>query len=318
MPSSVTGFAHRRQRTESVASFAYFQEEDESPEWSDIQDITGDSENAPSIPEYADFDGNVDLESARTSRRKYSAVSRASVEDPLLQRQISAKSDISAYPQEHRKSQKLYIVSEDMTIVIAGFSTSHVGSAVYAILCACSLGLAYLVFRWLPRWKVRLVGISKPLYDCNWVVLEVRLSSRRQKPKKAAKRHQNQWGEMSIQSLLRLPSSRVTAALTGFKRMEHMSIEYEDEESTREIAFLEYRYMRFWFDSRNDKFLMCNDWIDPNWRDLKSARAGLDSDEWTKREAAFGKNQIDIREKTIPQLLVEEVNFPHHLAHRHC
>ena len=36
-------------------------------------------------------------------------------------------------------------------------------------------------------------------------------------------------------------------------------------------------------------------------------RAGLDSDERHRREQVFGKNQIDIKQKSVPQLLVDEV-----------
>lgn len=37
-------------------------------------------------------------------------------------------------------------------------------------------------------------------------------------------------------------------------------------------------------------------------------RAGLDSDERYRRELVFGKNHIEIRQKSIPQLLVDEVS----------
>lgn len=40
---------------------------------------------------------------------------------------------------------------------------------------------------------------------------------------------------------------------------------------------------------------------------MKSIRAGITGDEKETRELVFGKNLIDIKEKTIPQLLVDEV-----------
>jgi cation-transporting ATPase 13A3/4/5 len=68
--------------------------------------------------------------------------------------------------------------------------------------------------------------------------------------------------------------------------------------------------MRFSFHPLKDKFVLCNSWKDPAWTDVKSIRAGIDGDEKEKRECVFGKNMIDIKQKTIPQLLVDEVCIP--------
>lgn len=70
-------------------------------------------------------------------------------------------------------SQKIYMSSEDLTIAIAGFRTGHLRSFVYNLLCVLSLGTAYLLLRWLPKWRIRLLGIPTPLCECNWVVVEV-------------------------------------------------------------------------------------------------------------------------------------------------
>lgn len=53
--------------------------------------------------------------------------------------------------------------------------------------------------------------------------------------------------------------------------------------------------------------MLCGDWNDASWTDVRSMRSGLDSDERSRREQVFGKNQIDIKQKTVPQLLVDEV-----------
>lgn len=55
--------------------------------------------------------------------------------------------------------------------------------------------------------------------------------------------------------------------------------------------------------------MLCNSWKDPTWTDVKLIRAGIDGDEKETRERVFGKNMIDIKQKTIPQLLVDEVCF---------
>ena len=42
---------------------------------------------------------------------------------------------------------------------------------------------------------------------------------------------------------------------------------------------------------------------------MKVMRDGLDVDDRDSRELIFGKNVIDIQQKSIPQLLVDEVSF---------
>ena len=178
IPSSVTGFANRRTRADSTASFTYFQDNQETDSWSD------EAIDHESINQSEDEDdsmnpmGNTeDLESGPIipQRRKSSGFSRFSIEDALLHRRESTKTDASGSLREGKTSQKIYIVTEDLTIVATGFRTSPFGFIVYLVLCLSSLGFGYMVFRWLPRWRVRLTGLPTPLHECSWLVVEARL-----------------------------------------------------------------------------------------------------------------------------------------------
>jgi cation-transporting ATPase 13A2 len=84
----------------------------------------------------------------------------------------------------------------------------------------------------------------------------------------------------------------------------------DDDPVIDDLRILDYRYMRFSFHPLKDKFLLNNSWKDPAWTDVKSVRAGIDGDEKENRELVFGSNLIDIKQKTIPQLLVDEVSIP--------
>ena len=172
----MTGFAHRRSRADSVASFTYFQEDDETPEWSEDQAIMDEEEQDTDFAKQPGEDVGYDLESGIISsqRRKSSGFSKSTAEEPLLHRHDSTKTDVSGLGREARSSQKIYVVSEDLTVVVAGFTTNPVGLILYLTFCTLSLGLAYLILRWLPRWRVRLTGSVKPLRECDWVVIEVR------------------------------------------------------------------------------------------------------------------------------------------------
>lgn len=170
IPSSITSFAHRRSRTNSTASFAYFQESEQPEEWNTDEAVIEESEDEGGSGEWPE---DV-LESNRpqSSRLGSSGSSRVSAENPLL-RHDSSKTVSSGYGQGGRTSQKIYILTEDLTIVVAGFRTSVTGLAIYIFLCGITLGLGYLLLRWLPRWRVRLIGSPTPLRECTWVVIEV-------------------------------------------------------------------------------------------------------------------------------------------------
>lgn len=82
----------------------------------------------------------------------------------------------------------------------------------------------------------------------------------------------------------------------------------EDRDPTIEsLQFLDYRYLRFFYHPVEDKFSLINGWKDPAWTNAKAMRGGLDADERDSREQIFGQNVIDIQQKTVPQLLLDEV-----------
>ena len=311
VPSSVTGFANRRHRSESLASFTYFQEEDESPNWAEDQAIIEDDESLDDPAKLDEFDEALDLESGRLhfGRHKSSTVSRAPAESQMLLHQVSTKSDTSESYQDRRRSQKIYIASEDLTIVVAGFNTRSVGYFVYLGLCILTLGICYLVFRWLPNWRVRLVGSSESLHDCQWVVIEVRPQSGRDALETSDEDFQNQWGEMSIQRVSKFPYGFEASSVFGARpsKTQMTGLDEEDDPIISELVYLDYRYLRLYFHPEKDKFLLCNDWIDPAWTSIKSLKNGLDSEERSRRELVYSRNLIDIEEKPMPQLLIEEV-----------
>ena len=305
VPSSVTSFAHRRPRQDSIASFTYFQEDDESPQWSDEEAISIDSDEderyaEPSTPE-------LEAGSITSSRRKSSDRSPTSVEQPLLTRHDSTKSDTRAYGRGGNFSQKLYLVTEDLTIVVAGFRTSLAGFAAYLTICVLTAGIAYLVLRWIPRWRIRLTGTPVPLQESAWVVIEVSSWFGRRQSKLAAKSGQNQWGEFTVHTVSRQIYGNTLSTVFGSPGKETMG-SYEDEDPLLEdVCYVDYRYMRLFYHPLEDKFVLCNGWKDPTWADVKSLRQGLDADERDQRQQVFGANAINIIQRSIPQLLLDEV-----------
>jgi cation-transporting ATPase 13A2 len=172
VPSSVSSYAHRRGRADSTTSFTYFPDEEQEPVPTSSEDDSAILDDESEI--HYEEEDSADLEAGElsTMRRTSSGHSRNSVHDRLL-RSDSARTEGSVLGRGYRSSQKIYIVNEDLTIVVTGFQTSKLGFAVYLTLCLLTFGLGYLVLRWLPRWQVKLIGTQCSLRDCSWVVIEV-------------------------------------------------------------------------------------------------------------------------------------------------
>lgn len=227
-------------------------------------------------------------------RSKRPSWSRGSAEDPLLRgRHLS----VSSYAQDRRfdsrLNQKIYIESEDLTLVIAGFSTKFSGLVLYSLLCVLSLGFAYLIFRWFPRWRVRLTGKPTPLRICQWVAIE------------------DQWNQFSVCQVRSQAYGRPLSSV--FADPDSHSF---DEENDPTISFLRYincRYLRFFYHPLEDKFCLISGWKDPLWTNAKVMRSGLDADDRDSREQIFGKNLVDIQQKPLFQLLIDEAFHPFYI-----
>ena len=287
VPTASSSFAHRRPRADSTASFTYYDDEDEErdaesdEEWLQeeaIIDEDPEMESQEGVEDgHAFAEPEMDLEANERPSlhsRKSSGYSRSSARSPLLRRRRSSDTDRSTrsgYGAGGRMSQKIYIQNEDMTIVVAGFKTSVVGYAIYLCISICTLGLGYLLFRWLPRWQVRLTGSPTPLHKCDWLVIE------------------NQWNEMVVQQLNKqnfdMPLSSVFG-LPGKGKMREFD-DYNDP-ILDELRIMDYRYIRFCFHPFKDKFVLGNTWQDPAWTDVVTIRAGIDGEAKENRERIFG------------------------------
>ncbi|KAJ6171641.1 hypothetical protein N7470_000708 [Penicillium chermesinum] len=296
IPSSVVSFSHRRNRAGSTVSFTYFQGGEDFADLSN-EDAVEDLEGLGS--DLGDLSGNEglieeDIESRRSSFvSKRQSQSRESFEQPLLSRYVSVSSFGRDRRAGSRLNQKVYIASEDLTAVFAGFSTSIGGFCLYLLLCVFTGGLGYLLLRWLPRWRVKLVGKATPLGKCQWVAIE------------------DQWNHFTTHTvhtqLYERPLSTVFVDSSG-------QLYDEDRDPTiTTLRFLDYRYLRFFHHPIEDKFSLISGWKDPAWTTAKAMRAGLDADERDSREQIFGQNNIEIQQKSVLQLLVDEAFHPFYI-----
>ena len=190
LPTSISAFPHHRERSGSISSFAYYAGEDEVENLENEDSYLSDFSaaywaEADARLENGHFDDSLGDESEGSlllSRsqstdeyslsRRTSFQSRASARSRLIRRDSLLSSTSGGFGP--RTSQKVYMASEDLTIVIAGFRNSRLGTIFYNFSCVFTVGLAYLFLRWLPKLRIRLIGIRCPLSECDWVVVEVR------------------------------------------------------------------------------------------------------------------------------------------------
>lgn len=113
---------------------------------------------------------------------------------------------------------------------------------------------------------------------------------------------------MTVQNVNSVEYGRPLATVFG-EPAKRYSLAYDEDDDPviDHLRILDHRYMRFCFNPLKDKFILCNSWKDPAWTDVRAIRIGIDGDEKDSRELAFGNNVIEIEQKTIPQLLVDEV-----------
>lgn len=298
----MSAFSHRRARADSTASFTYY-EEPELPEDGQEPETFADLNESfvrRSISDLGDLEFGIDDEDDSADReylathddymlrRCSSSQSRDSVHARLLRRDSTATA-ASARP-DGRTNQKIYIANEDLTIVVAGFRTNTAGYLVYMSLCLLTGGIAFLLLRWLPQWYIGLVGRPCPLRHCDWVVIE------------------NQWGELVTIPVTAKEYGRPVSSVFGIPEKSFLyGLDDDNDPLIDCLRSLDYRYVRLYFHPLKDKFVMSAGWKDPEWTDARLVRSGLDSDDKSIREIIFGNNLIDIEQKTISQLLVDEV-----------
>lgn len=316
LPTSISAFHRRRSRADSTTSFAFYPDSpedsdrnlllaedglltsedlDEVPFAVDIGEEDEEEAAGVLLPSDAEVDSEIPSQEDEASLHRRSSDRSHHTEHSHLLRRDSNMTETSSYG-GGRFSQKIYMPNEDLTIVIAGFRTSLVGSVVYTFLCVATLGLGWLLFRWLPRWHVWLTGKKAPLREASWVVIE------------------NQWNEMAILNVDCKPYGRALSTIFGHPSKKLVSNAYyldiDDDPIVEELRVINYRYVRLFFHPLVDKFRVSNGWKDPLWTDVEAVREGIDSEEKSHRENVFGSNLIDIEQKSIFRLLVDEVFHP--------
>lgn len=268
------------------------------------------AERAPRSPEQRygseeDSDGDQSyrsiLEDRYRRRSTTSSNKAASGADLILQH---LEEDELAFLQEFSpqlKYQRFYLAEEDIVIGIAGYEDCLWKKFLYYVITVCTLGIGYLVLRWLPKYRVNLMGTPCALGKADWCVIE------------------NEYGELSIVPISR---TRFGERLSNFLTITSKKEDDEDEQDiTADVAkdanpvvpylhSFQYRYLKFFYNPVEDIFKTNSNWYDLHWLNAKNLRDGTSQSLQDQRTVIFGENNIKIEEKTNLQLLVGEVLHP--------
>ncbi|CAH6722142.1 vacuolar cation-transporting ATPase Ypk9p [[Candida] jaroonii] len=185
-------------------------------------------------------------------------------------------------------NQRYYLAEEDLVIGIAGYRDNLLKKMGYYLICIFTLGIGYLILRWMPRYRINLIGTPCPLGIADWCVIE------------------NEYGELTIAPVSK---TRYNERLSNFFNLT------ENEEKDPVVPTLcsfKYRYLKFFYHPLEDIFKTNGTWYDSLW--LHTAKMqGLSQNTYEERQVIFETNAIEIEEKSIGSLLVEEVLHPFYI-----
>lgn len=275
-----------------------------------------------------------------------------------------AREEMSYLDKDSRTRQQIYLPDEDTLIRLKGYRVVAAKRIVWTVLCVLSLGILYLLGRWLPklwlRWtsqeiefeKAEFIVIENQYGDLHLVHLETIPFARplatafppsSRDPPSTLSEHQA-GVQAQAQTATRITSaagssrggSKVASARSSLKGGKsgtangngHSSgiptadgeLLASDEvtglmsgvetEQLMELTLMSYRYTRFFLHPPSGRWRMVKDWRDPNWTSGSAVSSGISWDAEKDRTTLFGKNEIEIEDRGVVGLLIDEVLHP--------
>ncbi|KAI9096937.1 hypothetical protein DFS34DRAFT_128468 [Phlyctochytrium arcticum] len=191
-----------------------------------------------------------------------------------------------------------YEVDEEVHIQIAGHEYYRPKAILYYLLCIFTGGLAWLVCRWVPRWELTLTTRKVPLCTASIVAVT------------------NQWNQLQLVKVRREPFSGTVADVFRRTPVSKDREERERQEALNdwampELIVFDYRYVRFMFNPAIGKYEPNLYWRDYRWTSVAHAVRGLQqSTVVEERNQVFGRNAIDVEDKSTSRLLMDEILHP--------
>lgn len=241
---------------------------------------------SPEVPDY----GSVDFENH--NRRDSGSSSKSSLDEANSIVDDNQYEDFYKQFPTKLDYQRYYLAEEDLVIGIAGYADRWWKTAIYYFLCIGTLGIAYLILRWLPRYRINLMGTRCPLGKADWCVIE------------------NEFGELQI---AHVEKQRFNERLSSFLVGTDDQFDFEKDPVVPHIQSFVYRYIKFFYNPMEDMFKTNSNWFDARWLNVKNLKDGVSHSVQDQRQEIFGRNTIEIEDKSVLQLLTDEVLHPFYI-----
>ncbi|BGP33107.1 hypothetical protein JCM10296v2_004896 [Rhodotorula toruloides] len=223
--------------------------------------------------------------------------------------------------------QLIYIPDEDLPLRFVGLHISSVKLGLWYAGCVLSLGIVWLVGRWMPEWWRRANGKMGEFAASQFVVVETYHHPTQILPLQTLRlpaptplstlfppsvtlppAHRDDVSHPSSPSLNGISNGN---GATARKKAQLAAAGHVVDE----IQFLDYRYYRFILHPGDGMFRMVREWKDPTWTSLPQLRRGLStaSSQLALRTTLFDSNAIEIEAKSIGTLLMDEVLHPFYI-----
>jgi len=85
----------------------------------------------------------------------------------------AAASDLAYLDKSSRSRQQIYLADEDALIRLTGYRTRPARRAAYLVFAWLTVGIVYLLARWMPRWRLRWMCRETVFEEAEFLMIEV-------------------------------------------------------------------------------------------------------------------------------------------------
>ncbi|ONH66901.1 Vacuolar cation-transporting ATPase YPK9 [Cyberlindnera fabianii] len=203
------------------------------------------------------------------------------------------------------KFQRFYIAEEDLVLAIAGYKTHKVRLQLYYLFCILTFGLGYLILRWLPKYKFAFYGAAAPLGKAEWVVIETEYGEL------SVVDVHRQWYNRPLSTIMNVPHLDIESTQGSGSGSNSSGLNLNLDPIIPILISFEYRYLKLYYSPVEDIYKTNTNWVDYSWH--TRSKEGLTTDAYEDRNLVFNQNSLDLKEKTVGQLLVDEVLHPFYM-----
>ncbi|KAF9132248.1 hypothetical protein BGW39_000500 [Mortierella sp. 14UC] len=229
----------------------------------------------------------------------------ASAMQPILQTKAAArprpvKRSSANGQRADRCEQKVYLEEEDIELTFTGYRFLQTRLYIYYLACVLSGGILFLLGRWMPQRYLAFVAEKCEMSQAESVVVE------------------DAWGQLVTEVVFTKYYGGPINSVFSPEQMEKQGDDEGFDEALskgmlHDMRYFDYQYIRFIFNPLTHSFMQNSKWKDPEWSNVVNCDRGIGRETQQERTMVFGQNVIDVKEKTVGQLLVQEVLHPFYI-----